>query len=134
MKQITVLSDKPESKDRLITDVTKLLSDAGISIDSIMGENYGQQSVVTLSVNDYLGALKTIEKRTDLQVMSEDALLVRVKDEPGALAKLSCRFSDVGISIRSIRFVERHEGYALVAIATERTKEALSLVKDILAG
>ena len=134
MKQITILA---ENKKDLMADVTQLLANAGVDIDSITGDNYGEQAIVTVTVRNYAAALNAIEKRADLQVMSEDALLVRINDELGALAKLSRRFADAGINIRSIRFVERHlddndHGHALVAIATERTEEALELVRDIL--
>lgn len=129
MKQITILS---QSKKDLITDVTQLLASAGIDLDSITGRNFGEQSIATITTQDYGKALDVLQQQPGLQVVSEDALIVRIEDEKGALARLSRRFADAGINIRSIRFVERHEGYALVAISTERTDEALELVKDIL--
>lgn len=129
MKQITIFA---ESNRDLITHVTQLLADAGIDLESITARNFGEQSIATITMRDYDEALKVLQKQSGLQIVSEDALIVRVGDEQGALARLSKRFSDAGINIRSIRFVERHDGYALVAISTERTNEALELVKDIL--
>lgn len=129
MKQITILS---EGGADAIADITLILAEAGIDIDSITGENYGRRAVVTVTVRDYDAALNALQVHENLQVVSEDALIVRVPDEVGALAKISRRFSDAGIHIRSIRFVERHNGFSLVAIATERTEEALKLVGDIL--
>lgn len=129
MKQITILS---QSKNDLIADVTQSLANVGVELDSITGRNFGEQSIVTITTPHYSTALEVLQKRENLQVISEDALIVRVEDELGALAKLSRRFADAGINIRSIRFVERHEGYALVAISAERTEEALALVSDIL--
>ncbi|PJB69819.1 MAG: hypothetical protein CO093_09500 [Alphaproteobacteria bacterium CG_4_9_14_3_um_filter_47_13] len=129
MKQITILS---QNKKDLIADVTQLMAVADIDIDSITGRNFGDQSIVTLTTKDDAEAFKVLQRHQDFQVMSENALIVRINDERGALAKLSRRFSDSGINIRSIRFVERHDGYALVAISTERTDEALKIVKDIL--
>lgn len=129
MKQITILS---ENKSDLITGVTQILANAGVDIESITGRNFGEQSIATLTTGHYDDALKVLQKQQHLQVMSEEALIVRVKDELGALARLSRRFADAGTKIRSIRFVERHDGYALVAVSTERTDEALKLVKDIL--
>lgn len=129
MKQITILS---ENKKDPIAKITQILADAGINIESITGEHYGAQAVVTVTTEQQEATIESIEKHEGFQILSEDILLVRVEDELGALAKLSRRFSDAGINIRSIRFVERHDGYALVAISASRTNKALELVKDIL--
>lgn len=129
MKQISILS---KSRRDLIADLTQALCDSGINLDSITGRNFGEQSIVTITTENYDNALNLLQKHSDWQVISEDALIVRVEDELGSLAKLTHRFADAGINIRSIRFVERHDGYALVAISTERTDKALDIVKDIL--
>ena len=96
------------------------------------GRNFGKNSVVTITVQDYQSALNKLQECERFQVICEDAIIVKITDELGALAKLTRRFSDAGVQINSIRFVERHEGYALVAISTERTDKALNLVNDIL--
>jgi hypothetical protein len=51
---------------------------------------------------------------------------------PGALAALARRFRDVGIDLRSVRIIPTSGGQTLAAVATERTAEAVALVKDIL--
>lgn len=129
MKQITILA---ETSNDLIADITQLLANVGVDIDSVTGRNFGEQSIVTLTTKNYGDALDVLQRRQDFQVVSEEALIVRIEDELGALARLSRRFADHGINIRSIRFIERHDGYALVAVSTERSEEALELVKDIL--
>jgi hypothetical protein len=93
---------------------------------------FGAQSIATITTDSHDKAMKTLQNYADLQVVSEDALIVRVQDEMGALAKLAHRFSAAHIHIRSLRFVERHQGYALVAISTERSDSALEIVRDIL--
>ncbi|MGB4057688.1 MAG: hypothetical protein WBK77_06360 [Alphaproteobacteria bacterium] len=129
MKQITILS---ENKTDLIADITQFLAEKRINIESVTGRNFGKNSVVTITVQDYQSALNKLQECERFQVICEDAIIVKVTDELGALAKLTRRFSDAGVQINSIRFVERHEGYALVAISTERTDQALNLVNDIL--
>ena len=129
MKQITILS---ENKTDLIADITQFLAEKRINIESVTGRNFGKNSVVTITVQDYQSALNKLQECERFQVICEDAIIVKVTDELGALAKLTRRFSDADVQINSIRFVERHEGYALVAISTERTDQALNLVNDIL--
>jgi len=129
MKQITILS---ENKTDLIADITQFLAEERINIESVTGRNFGKNSVVTITVQNYQSALNKLQECERFQVICEDAIIVKVTDELGALAKLTRRFSDAGVQINSIRFIERHEGYALVAISTERTDKALNLVNDIL--
>jgi hypothetical protein len=65
-------------------------------------------------------------------VVTEDAILVRLKNQPGALAHIARRFTDAGIGLRSVRFIQRDDDFALVAISTDRTEAALALVADVL--
>lgn len=129
MKQITILSENQKDP---IGSIMRILADADVNINSITGEHYNEQAVVTITTEQQFEAIKAIEPHDHYQVLSEDILLVRVNDKRGALAEIAQRFSRAGIDIRSIRFVERHEGYALVAISVTRTTEALNLVSDIL--
>lgn len=129
MKQITILS---QEKTDLIAKITQLLAEREINLESVTGRNFGRNSVVTLTVHDYEKTLNALQEYEHFQVICEDAIIVKITDEVGALAKLTRRFSDTGVQINSIRFIERHEGCALVAISTERTDKTLNLVKDIL--
>ena len=128
MKQITVLA---RSQENIIAEIAEILANNGVNIDSITGEHYGAQAIVNVTVDNEDIALYALQRRLDWQIINEDALLVQVKDEIGALAKLARRFSDQGIAIRSIRFVERYDGHALVAIATENANGAKDAVKDL---
>lgn len=129
MKQITILAD---DKPDIIADVTSHLAVAGIDIESITGDSYGSQAVITLTVKDYDEALIALQQRSDLKILREDAILVRLEDETGAIARLSRRLADNGVRIRSIRFVERHSGFALVALSLEQADTAHEFLKDIM--
>lgn len=131
MKQITILA---RSDEDTIAEVTALLAGAGVNIDSITGEHYGTQAVVNVTVDNEKAALYALQKRLDWQIVSEDALIVRVKDEIGSLAKLAGRLASANVIIRSIRFVERHEGDALVAVSAENIETARGVLSDIMVG
>lgn len=129
MKQITILS---HNKKNLIADITQRLSAGGVNIESITARDFGDQTIATLTTEDDEKALTILQACTDLQAICEDALIVRIEDEVGSLARLARLLMDAQIDLRSIRFVERHNSYALVAISVERTEEALKLVENIL--
>ena len=91
-------------------------------------QDYG---IVILTVDRYDEALVAL-RDAGVQAVSEDAIIIRIADEPGALAKISLRFHEAEIRVRSVRIIRRSEGYGLVALSTERTERALELVKDVL--
>ncbi|MCC7256832.1 MAG: ACT domain-containing protein [Gammaproteobacteria bacterium] len=131
MKQITVVA---RNRPGLLADVTGTLAAAGIDIENADAQAFADSAVILLTVDRYDDALRALRSVPEINAVSEDAILVRLQNEPGALARLSRRFKDAGIDLRSIRFLQRDDDFALVAISTGRNAEALDLVKDLLVG
>lgn len=131
MKQITVVA---RNRPGLLADVTGTLAAAGIDIENADAQAFADSAVILLTVDRYDDALRALRSVPEINAVSEDAILVRLQNEPGALARLSRRFKDAGIDLRSIRFLQRDDDLALVAISTGRNAEALDLVKDLLVG
>lgn len=129
MKQLSIIT-----KNRLgiVTEISEALATENINIESLDAELAGEHVVVVLNTDQYEKAFQVIHKLNDMQIVTEDAILVKLVNEPGALAKIARRFTDQGISLRSIRFINRDEHFGLVAISTDRTKQALKLVADVL--
>jgi hypothetical protein len=86
---------------------------------------------VIFTVDRYDEALVAL-RDAGVPAVSEDAIIIRIADEPGALARISRRFHDAEIRLRSVRIIRRDGGHGLVALSTERTERALDLVKDVL--
>ncbi len=128
MKQIHIVG---ANRIGLIADLTEALAQAEINIESIDAEQVGDNAVIVLNVNRYDPALQCLREISGIQIITEDAILVKLKNQPGALARVSRRFTDAGISVRSVRFIERDDNFALVAISTDRTDAALALVADL---
>lgn len=128
MKQITIVT---ESRRGLTADIATLLADADINIETLDAEDVEGADVVTLSVDHYNRALAVL-RDAGYSAVTEDALLVRLKDEPGALAKVAVKFKEADIAVRSIRIIRRRNGLGIVAISTERTEAAKALVRDSL--
>ena len=129
MKQITIVADNHPG---VMADVTETLANAGININHVDAETFNDSAVIILSVDRYDQALKELRNLPDLKAISEDAIMIRISNQPGALAQISRRFKEASINIRSIRFIERDENFGLVAISTERTDDAIELVRDVL--
>ena len=129
MKQITVVA---RNRAGLMADVSGALAAAGINIENADAQSFTDSAVIILTVDRYDDALRALRAVPEITAMSEDAFLVRLHNEPGALAQLSRRFADAGINIRSIRFLPRDAEHALVAISAERPAVAAGLVRDLL--
>ena len=128
MKQITVVA---ESSPGLLAQVSEILAERGINIETLNAETVQDYGVVIFTVDRYDEALVAL-RDAGIPAVSEDAIIIRIVDEPGALARISRRFHDAEIRLRSVRIIRRNEGYGLVALSTERTERALELVKDVL--
>ena len=130
MKQLTIVApDRPG----LLAEVTDSLAADGINIETFDAEAVGSAAIIRLTVDQYDKALQSLHRAGHAPV-TEDALLIQLDDKPGALAAVAKRFRDAGVNMRSLRIVHTSGGQTVAAIATERTAEAIALVKDILLG
>lgn len=128
MKQITIVE---ADRAGLAADITESLAAANVNIDSITAESIGSAMVAILTVDNYDAALRALAAR-GFQAFSEEVIVIQVEDRPGELARIMRRFKDANINLRSIRPIRRSGTTALVALGTERTKEAIELVKDVM--
>jgi hypothetical protein len=128
MKQMTIVMP---DRAGLVAEITETLAAERINIETFDAEEVAGIAVVRLSVDEYDKALQALVRR-GIQPVTEDAILVRIEDKPGALAAVAKRFRDAALNMRSLRIIHAANGQTLAAIATERTAEALALVQDIL--
>lgn len=131
MKQITVAV---QNRVGIIADITEALARADVNLVAINTERSGETGLITLSTEegDHDRALHCLVN-AGYRAVTDEALLIRLRDEPGALAKVAARFRDAGINIQSLHILDRHEGYATVALNTEdRAATAALLTPDEL--
>lgn len=128
MKRITVIL---ENTAQNVADLTEVLGSRGINIETFDVEGSGQTGVVNLTVDRYDESLLAL-RDAGFRAISEDAIVVRLKDEPGALARVAVRFKNAGIAIRSMHIITRSEDHALATIVSDRQADARELVRDVL--
>lgn len=128
MKRITVILEDPSQN---VADLTEALGSRGINIVTFDVEGSEQTGVVNLTVDRYDDSLAAL-RDAGFRAISEDALVIRLKDEPGALARVAVRFKQAGIAIRSMHIVARDKDHALATIVSDRQAEARELVRDLI--
>ena len=126
MKQITVVV---ADKIGVLAELSYLLGKAHVNIDAISAEVQGGKSVINLVVSDDKKA-EMILKSNGYHVLAGEMLVVKVKDEPGALSEISKKLQKAKINISSIYLLTRGEGHSLDALMVDKPKKA----KKVLAA
>lgn len=128
MKQITVLTRK--SADEL-TRVADILGAAGVNIEDIDAEHLEDTGVIVLAVDKYDEALRAISD-AGLRAITQNALVIRMADEPGALAHVARRLRDAGLDVRSMHILRRDAGFTLVSLVSSDHTRAAEALADLI--
>ncbi|MFK7733134.1 MAG: hypothetical protein AB8B48_16060 [Pseudomonadales bacterium] len=126
MKLLTILSDNIRNP---ISEVTELLAKHKVDIRDIDFNQMGADSYLSLAVSDYDKGFELL-MGAGYQVISNDIVLIRTEDRPGALAEISKKLSENGVAIRSLTLVNAHANDPLVAVATSDNKRVRELYAD----
>ena len=128
MKQITIVAPL---EDGLVARISQTLGDADLNIESLEALNTQDRAVVTLTVDSYDDALRSLCD-AGFHAITEDAVVINVRDEPGALAKVTRRLYEGGVHVHSIRILYRQFGEGLVAVAMDDNAKGIELIGDLL--
>ena len=111
----------------VIADISRALADAGINIETISSERLDEKGVITLTTDAYDQALRALTN-AGFKTVSDDSLILRLPDEPGALAKVAEKFKHAGVNIQSLHIVERQADHTIVALSSDDRAKAETLV------
>ena len=129
MKQITIIT--PPDRPGIVADIAERLAARGVNILQMTASDDHVHGVVFLEAEPYDEALRALAD-SGYHAMSEEVLVIRLKDEPGALAKVAARFREPQINIVSMRFVRRDSGWGTVILSTSDNARARELLADCL--
>ena len=128
MRQITIVTPV---QGNVVADISDKLGSAEINIDTLEAFVVRDWEIVQLTVSDYDEALQVL-RDAGYDAITEDAVVISLKDGPGALARVTRRLQDAGVTMRSMRFLYRHAGETMVAISMERSEDAMAVIDDLL--
>lgn len=126
MKRITVLL---ENHPGVVADITRILAAAAVNIETFDIDAAEQTGVLNLTVDRYDTALQTL-RDGGYRAITEDALVVQLHDEPGALARVAEKFKSAQINIRSMHILKRARNTCLVSIVCEQKAKAADLIRE----
>jgi hypothetical protein len=127
MKQLTVIA---ADRTGLIAELSGILATKQINIGTIQAQLHGNDAVIHLTVDRYEDTLHALEEE-NFHVVSDESVVLRMADKPGALATIAKRLADHRIDIRSLTVVQRHDGSTVVAVASSDNGAARDLLREL---
>jgi hypothetical protein len=128
MKQLTVLVP---NEIGIAAKLTTCLAERGVNIEEIDIEGMEDHGVVVLTVDRYDEALRALSDQ-GFRAITQDTLLVRLEDKPGALAKIAVRLKDAGLDLRSMHILRRSEGGTIASLVASDNAKAAEVLRDVL--
>ena len=128
MKQLTVLVPNELG---IAARLTSCLAERGINIEEIDIEGVENHGIVVLSVDRYDEALRVLSDQ-GFRVITQSTLLVRLQDNPGALAAVAMQLKDAGIDLRSMHILRRNDLFTTASLVCSDNARAAEVLRDVL--
>ena len=128
MKQLTVLVPNELG---IAARLTACLAERGINIEEIDVESVEDHGIVVLSVDRYDEALRVLSDQ-GFRVITQDTLLVRLEDKPGALASVALQLKDAGLDLRSMHILRRNDSGTTASLVCSDNAAAAEVLRDVL--
>ena len=111
----------------VIANISQVLAAEGINLESINAQVVGEEAAIILTADRYDRALYVLNQ-AGFKAISDDALVLRLPDEPGALAKVAGDLKEAGVNIESMHILNRQGGYAMIALKTDNRSQAVAAI------
>lgn len=128
MKQLTVLVPNERG---IAAKLASCLAERGVNIEEIDIEGVEDHGLVVLSVDRYDEALRALSGQ-GFRVITQETLLVRLEDKPGALAAIAMRLMDAGLDLRSMHILRRNAGSTVASLVASDNAKAVEVLRDVL--
>lgn len=111
----------------VIANISQVLAAEGINLESINAQVVGEEAAIILTADRYDRALYVLNQ-AGFKAISDDALVLRLPDEPGALAKVAGDLKEAGVNIESMHILSRQAGYAMIALKADDRSQAVAAI------
>ena len=129
MKQITIIV--PPDRPGTLADLAERLAARGVNITGLDATDDHAHGVIVLEAEPYDEALRVLADG-GYHAVSEEVLVIRLRDEPGALARVAARLRAPAINIRAMRILRRDGGWVSVVLSTSDNTQARTLLDDCI--
>ena len=130
MKLLHVLAP---NQPGVLARIAEALAAAGVNIEDFDVESHDAEGIISLSVDKYDEALHVL-RDLGYRAITQDTLVIRLEDKPGALAKIAVRLKDAGLDLRSMHIVRRAGEFSIVSLVASDNVAAAAVLRDVLIG
>ena len=127
VNRITRIVIMADNQVGAIADITTILADAGVNLESINTQENNRQGAVIVTTDNSDRALYALNQ-AGYKAVGDEVLVLQVPDRTGALASVAQRLKDARVNIQSMHILNRHDGRAMIALTTDdqdRAQEAI---------
>ena len=115
----------------LVAQISELLAEKNINIDSIDAHSRDGFARIRLYTPENDRALSVLNE-AGFRAVPDRHILVKIKDKPGELARVSRLLYDCDMDIRSITMIGEGDNENIVAIVTDQDDKAKTILEDFL--
>jgi len=113
MPRATQLTVSLKSRPGVLAQLARTLADAKVNITSLSADAVSGRGKVRVIVNDAVTARRTL-RRAKYRFSEEPAFVVRLRNKPGALARVAGRLAKAKVNIKSAYATTAGRGAAIV--------------------
>ena len=113
MPRTTQLTVSLKSQPGVLAQLARTLADAGVNIVSLSASAAAGRGKIRLIVNDP-GKAKRALRRARYRLSEEPAFVVRLRNKPGALARVAGKLAKARVNIKSAYATTAGRGAAVV--------------------
>jgi len=113
MPRATQLTVSLKSRPGVLAQLARTLADARVNIASLSADAVSGRGKIRLIVNDPARARRAL-RRAKYRVSEEPAFVVRMRNKPGALARVAGKLSKARVNIKSAYATTAGRGAAVV--------------------
>lgn len=128
MKQLNIISD---DRPGMLADISYILGKARINIESIYSGVMGGKAIINLTVKDDKRAIALL-KMNGYETLEFDVLVLKLKDEPGELSKVTKLLADNKVNIEGVHVLCKGDGFVLDAVKVDKIAKAEKLLAPYL--
>jgi len=128
MKTITIIAD---DKVGLLADVSYVLGKSKVNIKSIGVEVISDKALISLSLSDSERGADVLQA-SGYKVAATNSVVLKLRDEPGELGKVTNMLSGEGIHIGNVHMLSKSGDTTVLSVVVDKPKRASTLLKEYL--
>ena len=128
MPRATQLTVSLKSKPGVLAQLTRTLADDGVNITTLSADAVSGRGKIRLIVNDAVKAKRAL-RRAKYRFSEEPAFVVRLRNKPGALARVAQKVAKGRVNIKSAYATTAGRGAATVVFTVGSVAKARKILR-----